>query len=95
MTIGLQEILVKQKARSIALTFSDGLQGCLPIAWLRNHSPAASSTPEISDPDLNILQVKPVGQYAYQIFFSDGHQAGIFRTDHLHALLLQYQSSPI
>jgi DUF971 family protein len=35
---------------------------------------------------LKILGMKPVGQYAYSIQFSDGHDTGIYTFEHLRAL---------
>ena len=35
---------------------------------------------------LDILQMHPVGNYAYNIHFSDGHSAGIFTYEQLRAL---------
>ncbi len=35
---------------------------------------------------LKVLGMKPVGNYAYSIEFSDGHDTGIFTLDFLHGL---------
>ena len=40
-------------------------------------------------PELRIEDVKPVGSYAVQLEFSDGHKHGIFSFDALHALAQQ------
>lgn len=42
-------------------------------------------SPEEAQP-LNILSMRPVGNYAYQIQFSDGHSSGLFTYELLRSL---------
>ena len=35
---------------------------------------------------LTIREMQPVGQYAYKIFFSDGHDSGIYTLEYLREL---------
>lgn len=39
-----------------------------------------------AEPPLAIRQVDPVGNYAYRIVFSDGHDTGLFTLDRLRGL---------
>lgn len=60
--------------------------------------PAAEASPPDESPDLlpvlspaeaqplRVLDMKPVGNYAYAIQFSDGHTSGIFSLDYLRRL---------
>jgi DUF971 family protein len=51
--------------------------------------PSPLQLPVISEAEaqpLRIVGMKPVGNYAYSIDFSDGHDTGIFTLDSLHEL---------
>ncbi len=78
----------------IEITWSDGdvrtytghaLREACPCATCREKRSAASSEPDplaiLSEQELapaSIVGMKPVGSYAYNIEFSDGHDTGIF-----------------
>ena len=77
------------------IAWNDGSQREYSVRELRDHCPCAScreqrrSTSETSDllpvlssaelQPLRILGMQPVGNYAYTIKFSDGHDTGIFQ----------------
>lgn len=46
-------------------------------------APASSPLLPIFKPKPRAVSVVPVGSYAFQIFFSDGHSSGIFSYGHL------------
>ncbi|MFK7738504.1 MAG: DUF971 domain-containing protein [Pirellulaceae bacterium] len=51
--------------------------------------PASMGLPVLSLQEaqpLSIRSMRPVGNYAYNIAFSDGHDSGIFTFEHLHSL---------
>jgi DUF971 family protein len=65
------------------------------ISNLRKHCPCANclinrqnkpSTyiPLYSEPQLRIREIKPVGNYAIQIVWDDGHDSGIYSYDKLY-----------
>jgi len=59
---------------------------CATCRELRNNPPPATQLRIISDADtqpLRITAMKPVGNYAYSIDFSDGHNTGIYTLESL------------
>lgn len=84
-----------RSARTLVVTFDDGLTVTLPFAHLRRNSPSADvqghaggpkpPTPVIP-PDLTIERAEPVGRYAVRLFFSDGHSSGLFTWPYLRQL---------
>ena len=56
-------------------------------AKVQNANPTA--LPVLSDADLiplDILRMRPAGNYAYNIAFSDGHSTGVYTFEHLRSL---------
>jgi DUF971 family protein len=52
-----------------------------------SHSAPQPANPfEMYRPALKMLEVKPVGNYAIQIKWSDGHQSGIYSWEHLRSI---------
>lgn len=88
------EITLHQKSRSLEIAFDDGARYNLPAEFLRVHSPSAEvrghgkgqETLQVGKRNVGILSVEPVGQYALQINFDDGHDTGLFSWDYLHEL---------
>jgi len=59
---------------------------CATCRELRNAPPSPLELPIISDAQtqpLRIAAMKPVGNYAYSIDFSDGHDTGIYTLESL------------
>ena len=81
------------------MLWGDGNESFLDASFLRTHSPSAENQGE-SDifgkvsggtnitefPNVKILKVSPVGNYAIRILFSDGHSTGIYSWDYLRKL---------
>lgn len=88
------EITLHQKSRSLEIAFDDGARYNLPAEFLRVHSPSAEvrghgkgqETLQVGKRNVGIRSVEPVGQYALQINFDDGHDTGLFSWDYLHEL---------
>ena len=62
---------------------------CATCREKRREPPAASLLPILSAAEtrpLSIVDMKPVGNYAYAIAFSDGHNTGIYTLAHLREL---------
>jgi DUF971 family protein len=88
------EIKLHQKSRVMELTFSDGQVFRLPYEYLRVYSPSAEVRGH--GPGQEVLQtgkraveighLEPVGSYAVQPQFSDGHNTGIYSWDYLYEL---------
>lgn len=87
-------IVVHTQSRVLEIGFSDGTGFRLPLELLRVYSPSAQvrghgpgqEVLQVGKQDVGITQVEPVGHYAIQPFFSDGHSSGIFSWDYLHWL---------
>jgi DUF971 family protein len=59
---------------------------CATCREIRNNPPSPMQLPIISDAEaqpLRITAMKPVGNYAYSIDFSDGHNTGIYTVESL------------
>ncbi len=88
------EIKLHQTSRVLELTFDDGRVFRLPYEFLRVYSPSAEvrghgpgqETLQVGKKDVTISEVEPVGHYAIQPKFSDGHDSGIYSWDYLHDL---------
>ncbi len=88
------EIKLHQKSRQMELAFSDGRQFELSYEFLRVYSPSAEVRghgpgQEVLQPgkrSVDIVAVEPVGTYAIQPQFSDGHNTGIYSWDYLYEL---------
>jgi ATP-binding protein involved in chromosome partitioning len=50
--------------------------------WTGERRLAAASVPD----DVKLLDVRPVGRYGLQLFWSDGHSTGIYTFDRLRAM---------
>lgn len=88
-----REIRLTEGRRRLDVIWEDGSASRLPAATLRSHSRSAETVragidglpPALSD-DLAITAVEPVGAYAVNLAFSDGHDRGIFPWPYLRAL---------
>ena len=93
------EIKLHQKSRVLEITFADGKTFNLPCEFLRVHSPSAEvrghgpgqEVLQVGKKDVAISQIEPVGTYAVQLFFSDGHDTGIYSWDLLYDYGLHQQ----
>ena len=88
------EIKLHQKSRLLEISYADGKTFSLPCEFLRVYSPSAEvrghgpgqETLQTGKRKVDILSVDPVGSYAIQPRFSDGHATGIYAWDYLHSL---------
>jgi DUF971 family protein len=88
------EIKLHQTSRVLEIAYSDGRAFKLPYEFLRVYSPSAEvrghgpgqETLQVGKRDVTIAAVEPVGHYAIQPRFSDGHDSGIFSWDYLYEL---------
>jgi len=94
------EIKLHQKSRVLEISFSDGTCFQLPYEFLRVYSPSAEvrghgpgqEVLQVGKKDVDILSLEPVGSYAVQPHFSDGHGTGIYSWDYLYDLGTNRQS---
>jgi DUF971 family protein len=87
------------RSRVLEISFSDGAAFRLPFELMRIYSPSAEvqghgpgqEVLQTGKRGVEIRQVQPVGNYAVQPTFSDGHDTGIFSWDYLYFLGSQQQ----
>jgi DUF971 family protein len=89
-----QSITVHSQSRVLEVGFSDGATFRIPFELMRIYSPSAEV--QGHGPGQEVLQtgkravdleaLDPVGNYAVQPRFSDGHDTGIFSWDYLYFL---------
>ena len=88
------EITAHQQSRVLEVAFADGSRFRIPFELMRVYSPSAEV--QGHGPGQEVLQagkrgvtltaLEPVGNYAVQPRFSDGHDSGIFSWDYLYFL---------
>jgi DUF971 family protein len=89
-----QSITVHSKSRVLEVGFSDGAVFRIPFELMRIYSPSAEvqghgpgqEVLQTGKRQVDLLDLKPVGNYAVQPVFSDGHDTGIYSWDLLYEL---------
>jgi len=88
------DITVHQQSRVLEVAFADGARFRLPFELMRVYSPSAEvqghgpgqEVLQTGKREVDLLGLEPVGNYAVQPSFSDGHDTGIFSWDYLYFL---------
>ena len=88
------EIKLHQKSRQMEISFADGKRFELSYEFLRVYSPSAEvrghgpgqEVLQVGKKNIEITAVEPVGSYAVQPHFSDGHDSGLYSWDYLYEL---------
>jgi DUF971 family protein len=88
------EIRLEKSRRMLVVEFDDGQCFELPCEYLRTHSPSAEvrghglSEPKLltGKEDVNIVAIDPIGSYAVNLCFDDGHRTGIYSWSFLYDL---------
>ena len=89
-----KDITVHSQSRVLEVLFSDGQRFRIPFELMRVYSPSAEvqghgpgqETLQTGKRDVTIEALEPVGNYAVQPTFSDGHDSGLFTWDYLYFL---------
>jgi DUF971 family protein len=89
-----QSITVHSQSRVLEVGFSDGATFRIPFELMRIYSPSAEvqghgpgqEVLQTGKRDVGLDALDPVGNYAVQPRFSDGHDTGIFSWDYLYFL---------
>jgi DUF971 family protein len=89
-----QGLTVHGQSKVLEISFSDGLQFRIPFELMRVYSPSAEvqghgpgqEVLQTGKRDIDLAGLEPVGNYAVQPSFSDGHNSGIFSWDYLYFL---------
>lgn len=95
------EIRYIKKTNIILITFEDGLTANLTSEYLRCFSPSAEVRGhgpghEILQKDkenISIDKIEPIGNYAVQLFFDDGHSTGLYSWSYLYDLSKNYKKN--
>jgi DUF971 family protein len=88
------DITVHTRSHTLEISFDDGNSYVLPAELLRVYSPSAEvrghwgqgAKLQLDKQDVNIDDIRMVGQYAIKICFDDGHDSGLFDWEYLHDL---------
>jgi DUF971 family protein len=88
------DITLHTASRVLEITFDDGRSFRLPFEFLRVYSPSAEvrghgpgqETLQVGKREVGITRLDPVGHYAIQPVFSDGHSSGIFSWRYLYEI---------
>ena len=86
------EIKLHQKSRILEISFADGKTFQFPCEFLRVYSPSAEvrghgpgqEVLQVGKKNVEIKNIEPVGTYAIQLSFSDGHDTGLYSWDLLY-----------
>jgi DUF971 family protein len=87
-------LTVHQTSRVLEITFDDGCSFRIPFELMRVYSPSADvqghgpgqETLQTGKREVLVDAIEPVGHYAVQPHFSDGHDTGIFTWPYLYKL---------
>ena len=94
------DIQLHRASRELALSYPDGETYQLSCEYLRVFSPSAEvmghgpgqeilQTGKIA---VGITDIKPVGNYALQLIFDDGHDTGLYSWEYLYKLCTEQES---
>jgi DUF971 family protein len=87
-------LTVHKKSRVLEVAFDDGSEFSLPFELLRVYSPSAEvrghgagqEVLQTGKRNVEFTALEPVGNYAVQPHFSDGHNTGMYSWDYLYWL---------
>lgn len=87
-------LTVHSQSRILEVSFSDGAAFRIPFELMRVYSPSAEvqghgpgqEVLQTGKRGVDIVALEPVGNYAVQPVFSDGHDSGIFSWAYLYEL---------
>src|ERR671939_678841 len=87
-------LTLHQASRVLEIGFDDGSSYRIPFELMRVYSPSAEvqghgpgqEVLQTGKREVEIRALEPVGSYAVQPTFSDGHSTGIYSWDYLHEL---------
>jgi len=88
------DLTVHSQSRVLEVGFSDGARFRIPFELMRVYSPSAEvqghgpgqEVLQTGKREVELAGLEPVGNYAVQPAFSDGHDTGIFSWDYLYFL---------
>lgn len=89
-----EELTVHAASKVLEISFSDGANFRIPFELMRISSPSAEvqghgpgqEILQTGKRDVGLLGLEPIGNYAIQPSFTDGHDTGLFTWDYLYFL---------
>lgn len=89
-----EELTVHSKSKVLEIRFSDGANFSIPFELMRISSPSAEvqghgpgqEILQTGKRDVGLVGIEPIGNYAIQPSFTDGHDTGLFTWDYLYFL---------
>ncbi len=92
-------IQLHQRSRTLELEYANGKSYSLSCEYLRVYSPSAEvlghgpgqEVLQTGKQQVGIEQIKPVGNYAIQLVFDDGHDTGLYSWTYLLELCEQQE----
>lgn len=87
-----RDVRIENETSLVRITWADGRESRLPVRRLRGYCPCAECQGHggeirwVENQTAGIFGAEPVGRYAIQFSFSDGHSTGIFRWETLRRL---------
>jgi len=87
------------KAKTVLTVTFDDIDYEFSAEFLRVYSPSAEvvghgpgqETLQVGKENVTISNIQPTGNYAVVLFFSDGHDTGIYSWSHLHKLAVNHE----
>jgi|TARA_Y100000031_G_scaffold81089_1_gene89431 DUF971 family protein len=94
------DIKLHKKSSILEIVFADKKSYKLTAEFLRVHSPSAEvrghgKGQEVLQPgkrQVKLLNIEPVGNYAIQLSFDDGHNSGFYSWPYLYELCTEFDS---
>ena len=93
-------IALHTRSRELELEYAGGERYSLSCEYLRVYSPSAEvgghgpgqEVLQIGKMNVGISAIKPVGNYALQLVFDDGHDTGLYSWPYLYQLCVEQQA---
>ncbi len=94
------KINLHARSRELELEYSDSSRFSLSCEYLRVYSPSAEvrghgqgqEVLQTGKANVAISAIKPVGHYALQLVFDDGHDTGLYSWDYLYELCIHKET---
>ena len=91
------DLKLHRRSRELELGYADGSRYRLSCEYLRVYSPSAEvqghgpgqEVLQAGKLKVGITDIRPVGNYALQLVFDDGHDTGLYSWDYLHRLCVE------
>lgn len=94
------DIRLHRRSRELELSYPGGETYRLPCEYLRVYSPSAEvmghgpgqEVLQTGKLHVSITAIEPVGNYAVQLVFDDGHDTGLYAWDYLYRLCTERET---